>query len=347
MLNERQLEEIREHLENAKNPVFFFDNDPDGLCSFLILQRYIGRGRGISLRGHSSVTKSFFKRVEELKADYIFVLDRAVFEDDFLKLANEANIPVVGIDHHDIPRQNIEFYYNTFETSGKTEPTSYLCYKATRKKEDMWLAVIGCIADCYIPEFLEDFKKEYPELAGNYKSAYDIRYNTDLGKVIHVLAFGLFDKTSNVVNMMRFLMKAKGPYELLEENKKTKSFLDKYESINKRVDDIVKKVEEKIESKNNNLYFTYGGDMSVSQYVADKVNYHQPDLILVIGFIKGNSIKYSIRGSKDVRSAMLNAIKDIEGATGGGHKNSCGAQLTLDNSEKFKKIFFEEITKQN
>lgn len=32
MLTEKQISEIREHLEKAQNPLFFFDND-DGLCS--------------------------------------------------------------------------------------------------------------------------------------------------------------------------------------------------------------------------------------------------------------------------------------------------------------------------
>jgi single-stranded DNA-specific DHH superfamily exonuclease len=39
MLNDKQIDEIREHLEKAQNPLFFFDNDDDGLCSFLLLQR--------------------------------------------------------------------------------------------------------------------------------------------------------------------------------------------------------------------------------------------------------------------------------------------------------------------
>jgi len=47
---EKQVAEVREHLEKAQNPVFFFDNDPDGLCSFLLLQRYIGRGRGVVIK---------------------------------------------------------------------------------------------------------------------------------------------------------------------------------------------------------------------------------------------------------------------------------------------------------
>ena len=188
MLTEKQIQEIREHLENAKNPIFLFDNDPDGLCSFLLLQRFIGRGRGIPIRGHSSITKSFFKKAEEFKADYIFVLDKAVFDDEFIKLAKEANIPIVAIDHHDISRPNIDYYYNTFEVSGKIEPTSYLCYKSTENKKDMWLAVIGCIFDGYIPEFIEDFKKQYPGLVdSDYKDAFDIRFNTQLGKIIHII----------------------------------------------------------------------------------------------------------------------------------------------------------------
>ncbi|MEK9185033.1 MAG: hypothetical protein AAB866_02620 [Patescibacteria group bacterium] len=46
MLTEKQINEIKEHLEKAQNPVFFYDNDPDGLCSFLLLQRYIDDGVG-------------------------------------------------------------------------------------------------------------------------------------------------------------------------------------------------------------------------------------------------------------------------------------------------------------
>ena len=44
MLTEKQIIEIREHLEKAQNPIFFFDNDYDGLTSYLQLRRHIGRG---------------------------------------------------------------------------------------------------------------------------------------------------------------------------------------------------------------------------------------------------------------------------------------------------------------
>ena len=50
MLNKKELDEIKENLEMSQNPLFFFDNDVDGLCSFLILRRSIGRGRGVAIK---------------------------------------------------------------------------------------------------------------------------------------------------------------------------------------------------------------------------------------------------------------------------------------------------------
>jgi single-stranded DNA-specific DHH superfamily exonuclease len=73
MLNKESKKEIREHLEKAQNPVFFFDNDQDGLCSFLLLQRFIGRGNGIAVKSFPEMTVDYFRRVLELNADYIFI----------------------------------------------------------------------------------------------------------------------------------------------------------------------------------------------------------------------------------------------------------------------------------
>ena len=73
MLTEKQIKEIKEHLEKAQNPIFFYDNDPDGLCSFLLLQRYIERGRGVAIRSFPELDANYFRKVEELNAYYIFI----------------------------------------------------------------------------------------------------------------------------------------------------------------------------------------------------------------------------------------------------------------------------------
>src|SRR3989344_3178091 len=83
MLTQKQVSEIREHLNNAQNPLFFFDNDPDGLCSFILLQRYIKRGKGFPVKS-SPLDKSYLRRIEELNPDSIFILDIPSVSEEFL-----------------------------------------------------------------------------------------------------------------------------------------------------------------------------------------------------------------------------------------------------------------------
>jgi len=349
MLNEKQLQEIREHLENSKNPVFFFDNDSDGLCSFLLLQRFIGRGRGISLKGLPSLNKAYYKRAEEFNADCIFVLDRPSVDKEVIELnKNGKNLPIICIDHHqpdEVP--DVAGYYNTYLESKKSEPTSYLCYKATEKKEDIWLAVLGCVADCYIPDFFDEFKKKYSELLdAPFKTAFDIIYKTRLGKIIRVLNLSLKDTTSNTVTLYKFMMKASSPGQVLEENNKTETFLNRYELLNKIINKSVEKAGENIDKKNKVIFFTYGGDMSISQDVANQLSYIYQGYHIIIGFIKGGHVKFSLRGEK-IRTLMMRAIKNIDGAFGGGHEVSCGAQMSSDSVEKFKENLMREIIEEN
>lgn len=346
MLTEKQIKEIREHLENAKNPIFLFDNDPDGLCSFLLLQRFIGRGRGVAVKSLPGLNKSYFKRVEELKADYIFVLDKPIIDDDFIELVEKSSIPLVVIDHHNVEKPKVkENYYNTFYESGLSEPVSYLCYHITsRKKEDAWIAAIGCITDAFLPDFIEDIKKDCPELLDYpYKTAFDILYNTKFGEISQIISFGLRDTTTNVVNMMRFLMKASSIHDILEENQKTKSFLNRFKEIDEKYKRILKKAEECIED--DLLWYTYAGDMSINQYVANELVYKYPEKLVVVIYTKGDIANLSLRWKGDIRTATVEAVKGIEGASGGGHEHATGARVSKDKIEEFKKRLLEEVEK--
>jgi len=49
MINKEEINEIKNQLESSQNPLFLFDNDADGLCSFLILKRCINRGHGVTI----------------------------------------------------------------------------------------------------------------------------------------------------------------------------------------------------------------------------------------------------------------------------------------------------------
>ena len=85
MLTQKQVEEIREHLDKAQNPLFFFDNDNDGLISFLLLQRFIERGKGVVVKGGKGLGENYFRKINELNPDYVFILDVPMVEKEFLK----------------------------------------------------------------------------------------------------------------------------------------------------------------------------------------------------------------------------------------------------------------------
>ena len=65
MLSKKQIEEIRDSLEKSQNPLFFFDNDVDGFCSFIILQKAIGRGKGVAIKSFPDLDKTYLRKVEE------------------------------------------------------------------------------------------------------------------------------------------------------------------------------------------------------------------------------------------------------------------------------------------
>ncbi|MFA7708105.1 MAG: DHH family phosphoesterase [Candidatus Pacearchaeota archaeon] len=347
MLTETQISEIREHLEKAQNPLFFFDNDNDGLMSFLLLRRFIERGRGIAVKGSHNLSKTYHKRVEELKPDYIFILDIPVAEKDFLEMVETDGLPVVWIDHHDVSYKETNIpltsqpslisYYNPFHNNKTNEPVSYLCYKITNKKEDLWLAVIGSISDYYMPDFYNEFEKKYPELSKkNPKTPFDVFYDSEIGRIARILDFSLKDTTTNVVSLMKFMMKVKGPMDVLEENTSTKQILKRSSELNEKYQRILKKARKSIGDKM--IYFQYSGDLSLSANLANQLSHEFPKKIIIVAYLSTDIANLSLRARDiDIRKITLEAIKNIPGAVGGGHEHATGARMNVSDLPLFKK----------
>ena len=112
MLTEIQLEEIREHLNNSQNPVFFYDNDADGLCSYVLLRKYLGRGKGVAIRTHPDIDVNYIRKVQEFNADCVFVLDKPILGNAFVTEIGKMGIPIVWIDHHNASKnyENVSVY---------------------------------------------------------------------------------------------------------------------------------------------------------------------------------------------------------------------------------------------
>ncbi len=340
MLTKKQVEEIKEHLEKAQNPLFFFDNDNDGLCSFLLLQRYIGRGKGFPVKTSPELTEDYFRKVRELEPDYVFILDQPEVSKEFFDKIREINIPIVWIDHHEIIKKEVpkfvNYYNPVFNKKKSNEPVTALCYQITNKKEDMWIAVIGCISDKFIPSFYSEFRKEFPDLTIDSKDAFDIYYNSKIGEIATMFGFALMDRTTNVINMLKFLMKTKGPYDVLEENTKTRSIHKRSNELYEKYNQLVKKAKEEIKTSGKLFFFKYGGDISMSADISNRLAHLFPEKVIAVAKVSEYKAGFSIRG-KNIREKVIKVIENIEGATGGGHEDAVGAQIKAEDLERFER----------
>lgn len=349
MLTKKQVEEIREHLNKAHNPLFFFDNDEDGLCSFLLLQRYLGKGKGVPIKSFPELIPEYFRKIKELKPDYIFILDKPVVSGGFFEMVERINVPIVWIDHHLIDKEDVPSfvnYYNPiFNKKKSDEPVTVLCYQVTNRKEDIWLAVVGSISDRFVPDFYPEFEKKYPELTIESKKPFDILYKSQIGRIAKILGAGLKDRTTNVISMLKFLMKVKTPYEVLEETPENHTMHHRFDQINSHHQKLLKKAILIGKEKEKLLFFQYGGDLSISSGLANELIYLFPDKIIVVVYIKGIKANISMRGKK-IRRIFLRSIEGIERARGGGHEDAVGGQLGVDDIEKFRENLEKIITKK-
>jgi len=340
MLTQEEILEIRGLLESAVNPLFYFDNDQDGLSSYLLLKRFIGKGNGVPVKT-SPLDMNYFRRVNEFDPDIVFILDQPTVSIEFFKALEERGQKVVWIDHHEIDLETIpswiKYYNPLYNKMHENNPVTFLCYQITNRKEDSWIAIAGCIADKYVPNYYSEFLKDYPDLGIVSNDAFEIFYNSSIGKISRMMGAGLKDRTTNVIAMIRFLISAKSPYEVLEEKRENKTMHKRFNSIDSKFKKLISKAKENI-SGEKVLFFQYSGETSMSADIANKLSYLYPDKYIIVAFIRGARVNLSIRG-KNSREVSAKAISEFPLSTSGGHKDAVGAQLNSDEVLKFVENF--------
>lgn len=350
MLTKEQCEELKEHLLRAQNPVFYYDNDADGLCSFLLLRRFCGKGYGVAVRSYPDLDKGYVKKAIELKADYVFILDKPILSKEFVKGIAELGIPIVWIDHHDVLQEDYSKTYNSFwsynpskntSKDKSSEPVTYISYALTQRKEDLWIAVIGCIADHYLPDFSNEFAEKYREYWSNgIKKPFDAYYKTEIGRIARTLNFGLKDSISNVVKLQKHLLQCKSPEDVLAEVNGNRDFRKKYQELNKKYDSLLEKAERVIEGKV--LFFSYGGETSMSADLANELCYKHQNAVIAVAYLNGGIANISIRG-KNVRKLLEKILLNFPGSSGGGHDDAVGARINSQDLKRFEEALKQEV----
>lgn len=344
MLDSKDIQRIREELDNCKNPLYFFHDDPDGLASFLLLYRHIGEGHGIPVKATPSVDAKFIGKIEEYHPDKIFILDLALVGEEFMEKARELRVSVVWIDHHE-PQQTNALYFNPRIKNPKdSTPVSSICYDAVEK--DLWIAAVGIIGDWQWSSHIEEFRKRYPDLLpAEIKSPDGALFKTRIGELVRVFSFILMGKTSDVKKYMRVMTRIKEPYEILEQKTSLGKFVyKKYDRINSEYQKLLKRAERETKEEDGILLFIYSYEkISFTKDLSNELLYLNKDKVIIIGRERPDEIKMSLRSEKHNLQRMLeSALCSIDGY-GGGHEHACGACVKKHDFKRFLANMKEEI----
>lgn len=332
-LTEEQITQIKDELDNCKNPLYFFHDDPDGLCSFLLLYKYKREGYGVVVkRSTPQIDNKFLKKTRNYGPDKIFILDIAVVDQEFV---DSVKVPIVWIDHHPpLKLHNIKIFNPRLNNVSDNTPTTYLCYQVV--KDNLWVAAVGCIGDWFLPDFMDKFRKEYKDLLEeDIKNPGEVLFTTKLGKLVRIFSFVLKGQMSDVKKCFKVLTRIKSPYEILRKETSQGRFIYKqFEKINAGYGELIDSAKKKA-TKSPLLVYLYGENkMSFSGDLANELLFRYPKKLIIVGREKNDEIKMSLRYGKLLLPILKKSLAGVEGR-GGGHEYACGANIKKQDLQKF------------
>ncbi|MEA3430389.1 MAG: DHHA1 domain-containing protein [Nanoarchaeota archaeon] len=334
MLTDEDYKKIREELDSCTNPLFLFDDDADGLCSFLLLYRYLREGKGVCVKSKPMVDIKYAAKVEEHRPDKVFILDKPLVNQDFL---DKIKVPVIWVDHHEpVDRDRVK-YFNP-RLKGEHSPVTYICYRVV--KQDIWLGMVGSVADWYMPDFKDEFIKQYPEyLPKKIKKPEDALFTTQLGLLIKIISFCLKGRTTDVKRFFKTMTRINHPDEIIKQTTPQGKFIYKrYEQIDVEFQPLLKRARTVAkQSKDKLILFKYTENkMSFSQELSNLILYENPEKVTIIARNKSGEFKCSLRssGKTEIATILKKALIGIKGY-GGGHAHACGACIDAEHFPQF------------
>lgn len=341
MLTDKEIVLLREELSTAKNPLFFYDSDADGLASFLLLYRLYREGKGVRVSTTSRIDASFLRKVEEINPDKIFVLDIPLLEQEF---ADRAKQPIFWIDHH-LPQDVKKIHYFNPRTRDPEAyvPTTRLAYQVVPNENDLWIAAAGCLADWHMPDFIDEFIAKYPDLLPEKCDLAAALYQHPVGKLVKLFFFIQKGPNHEVKKSISVLSKIKSPQEIFNRETVAGKFLfGRFEKINAKYEEILRQANKKI-TKSKIIIFTYtSAQWSFTTNIANELAALNPQKVIIIAREKSGEMKASLRAQFKIIDALEQALVGIEGY-GGGHPNACGAVIKKEDWDRFVQRFKEEL----
>ncbi len=335
---EKELRRIKAELEDAQRPIFFFDDDPDGVSSFAQFYKAKKAGRGVIIKSSPQLKSVYLRKVHEFGADKVFVLDKPLISQNFIE---RLEVPLVWVDHHDSQKEWLSqfnrkdiLYYNPRDSFGHNLPVSDVAYRIFKK--NLWLAMVGAIGDWTIPDFASEFSEKYPDLLNaKITEPSAALFGTELGRLIKIISFMLKGNTKSINSAIKVLLRIESPYEILHQTTSQGNFIyQKFTKIEDLYNHHLEEAKEKAEDKVL-FYFYEGNKFSFTKELSNELLYLFPDKLILVGRASRGLYRMSIRASKvNLPPILLEALQGLSG-NGGGHEHACGCHIKEDELELF------------
>jgi nanoRNase/pAp phosphatase (c-di-AMP/oligoRNAs hydrolase) len=344
MITDEEILYIREKIKSAARPLFFFDDDPDGVSSFAMLYKMSNDGKGVCVKGKPVLEAIYAKKVEEYDPDLIVILDKPMVEQEFLDNVHQE---VIWIDHHPLQNNKKVKYFNPRKNNPEdSQPTSYWAYQIA--KEDvpncLWLAMIGIIGDWNLL-LADELRKQYPELLPiTITKPADALFSSDMGKLARIVDFNLKGTTTQAMQSIKTLTRIEEPYEILNQTTSRGNFLyKKFLSVNEKYEEIKSTI---VVTDDNFIIFRYyDNKLAISSMLSNELLFMYPEKITIIAREKNDEMMLSLRSAKIVIVDKLQrALEGIRGY-GGGHDLACGACIKKEDFDKFIENLRQEVAK--
>ena len=345
MLSTKQLTFLRSELETAQNPMYLFDNDADGLCAYLVLYRFCKEGRGVIFKSaRKDVDVDFLHKVEELNPDKIFVLDIADINQEFI---DRAKRPIFWIDHHPLQERSGVHYFNPLAIDPTSYiPTTQLAYMVTQRKEDLWIATVGALADYAIPDFLDEFIALYPQYLPKRGDIATMLFHERVGELVKFFSFMLKGQTNDVRRSVKILTRINSPDEIFNETSPAGKFLHKrYEKINQMYLSLLESAKKQVSSSPLLVFYYSETQWSFTSNLATELAGLYPKKVVIIARRRGGELKCSIRAQFPIIEMLQRSFIGLN-ARGGGHPNACGAVVSDEDWNVFLETFKRELKEE-
>ncbi|MBI4440987.1 hypothetical protein HY639_02360 [Candidatus Woesearchaeota archaeon] len=338
---------LKRELDECKNPLFFFHDDTDGLCSFLQFYKYKKEGHWTIVKSRPLLDDRFFGKVEEYDPDKIFVFDVAEVDQGFI---DKAKRPIIWVDHHEpLDRERVSYFNPRKDTPARNIPTTLLCYNTlqddTIAPAIMWIAMVGSIADWHMPAWKEEFCARYPQLLDKHVTKPEVAlFDQPVGKLARILQFLTKGPIKDVKRNILTLLKIREPIELLEQTTGEGAFLFKrYKATEKEYLELWKDLQAK-KTKDPLLVFAYTENKtSFTGELATEAIYRHPEKLVIICREKSGEMRCSLRSARqEVLPMLKKALIGIQGY-GGGHEYACGAAIQRDDFARFLENLREQL----